>query len=209
MNEARRLFHSNGPPTILVRSWQNNNPNLAVDIMLNGRYYNRAKMDKINDKLSTHYMMTSSNGNIFRVTGPLCGEFTGPGEFPTQRPVTRSFDVFLICVWINDWINNREPGDLRRYRAHSDVIVMTEYDEIKQLLMIKKYTCHACWQSTELSMPRKLITISIIPKEFFLDWFNAGNIVNNYTGNNDCGTSTVGRHFNIITLNCFMCKIPS
>ena len=29
------------------------------------------------------YMMTSSNGNIFRVTGPLCGEFTGPGEFPT------------------------------------------------------------------------------------------------------------------------------
>ena len=41
------------------------------------------------------YMMTSSNGNIFRVTGPLCGEFTGPGEFPTQRPVTRSFDVFF------------------------------------------------------------------------------------------------------------------
>ena len=38
-------------------------------------------------------MMTSSNGNIFRVTGPLCGEFTGAGEFPTQRPVTRSFDV--------------------------------------------------------------------------------------------------------------------
>ena len=40
-------------------------------------------------------MMTSSNGNIFRVTGTLCGEFTGPGEFPTQRPVTRSFDVFF------------------------------------------------------------------------------------------------------------------
>ena len=40
-------------------------------------------------------MMTSSNGNIFRVTGPLCGEFTGPGEFPTKRPVTRSFDVYF------------------------------------------------------------------------------------------------------------------
>ena len=39
--------------------------------------------------------MTSSNGNIFRVTDPLCGEFTGPGEFPTERPVTRSFDVFF------------------------------------------------------------------------------------------------------------------
>ena len=41
-------------------------------------------------------IMTSSNGNIFRVTGPLCGEFTGPGEFPTQRPVTRSFGVFFV-----------------------------------------------------------------------------------------------------------------
>ena len=43
----------------------------------------------------SHIMMTSSNGNIFRVTGPLCGEFTDPGEFPAQRPVTRSFDVFF------------------------------------------------------------------------------------------------------------------
>ena len=38
-------------------------------------------------------MMTSSNGNIFRVTGHFCGEFTG--EFPAQRPVTRSFGVFF------------------------------------------------------------------------------------------------------------------
>ena len=42
-----------------------------------------------------HNMMTSSNGTIFRVTGPLCGEFTGPCEFPAQWPVTRSFDVFF------------------------------------------------------------------------------------------------------------------
>ena len=30
----------------------------------------------------------------------------------------------LICIWINGWINNREAGDLRRYRARYDVIVM-------------------------------------------------------------------------------------
>ena len=30
----------------------------------------------------------------------------------------------LICVWINDWVNNREAGDLRRHLAHYDVIVM-------------------------------------------------------------------------------------
>ena len=40
-------------------------------------------------------MVTSPNGNIFRVTGHLCGEFTGPRWIPTQRPVTRSFDVYF------------------------------------------------------------------------------------------------------------------
>ena len=45
--------------------------------------------------MACRIMMTSSNGNIFRVSGPLCGEFNGPCEFPTQRPVTRSFDVFF------------------------------------------------------------------------------------------------------------------
>ena len=41
------------------------------------------------------FMMTSPNGNIFRVTGPLCGEFTGHRWIPSQRLVTRSFDVFF------------------------------------------------------------------------------------------------------------------
>ena len=119
-------------------------------------------------------MMTSSNGNIFRITDPLSGEFTGPGEFPAQRPVTQSFDVFFdlrpnkrltkpqaratpswwthnkccphsllpgIEYWYCQWgaksehhhqlggtnscgVNNREAGDLRRYRGHYDVNVM-------------------------------------------------------------------------------------
>ena len=54
-------------------------------------------------------MMTSSNGNIFRVTGPLCGEFTGPGEFPTQRPVTRSFDV-LFDLRLNKRLSKQPWG---------------------------------------------------------------------------------------------------
>ena len=53
--------------------------------------------------------MTSSNGNIFRVTGPLCGEFTGPGEIPTQRPVTRGFDVFLY-LRLNKWLSKQPRG---------------------------------------------------------------------------------------------------
>ena len=31
---------------------------------------------------------------------------------------------YLICVWINDWVNNHDAGDLRRHRAHHDVTVM-------------------------------------------------------------------------------------
>ena len=33
----------------------------------------------------------------------------------------------LICTRINDWVNNREAGDLRRHQAHCDVIVMCSY----------------------------------------------------------------------------------
>ena len=42
------------------------------------------------------YMMTSSNGNIFQVTGPLCGEFTGHRWVPH----TKASDVELWCfLW--------------------------------------------------------------------------------------------------------------
>ena len=70
-----------------------------------------------------HNMMTSSNGNLFRVTGPLCGEFTGdrsPVNSPHKGQWHGALMFSLICVWIN----NREAGDLRRYRTHYDAIVM-------------------------------------------------------------------------------------
>ena len=67
---------------------------------------------------STIRMMTPSNGNIFRVTCPLWGESTGQ-----QRPVTRSFDVFMEA-WTNGWANNQDACDYRRHRAHYDVTIM-------------------------------------------------------------------------------------
>ena len=39
-------------------------------------------------------MMTSSNGNIFCVTGPLCGEFTGHRWIP----LTKASDAELWCI---------------------------------------------------------------------------------------------------------------
>ena len=41
------------------------------------------------------FMMTSSNGNIFRITGPLSGEFTDHRWIPLTKPVTRSFGIFF------------------------------------------------------------------------------------------------------------------
>ena len=33
----------------------------------------------------------------------------------------------LIFDWINSWVNNGEAGDLRRHRAHYDVIIMEQF----------------------------------------------------------------------------------
>ena len=50
----------------------------------------------------------------FSASLAICaGNSPVPCEFRAQKPVTQSFDV-----------NNGEAGDLRRYRAHYDVIVM-------------------------------------------------------------------------------------
>ena len=46
------------------------------------------------------------------VNSPLKGQWRGALLFS------------LICARINDWINNREAGDLRRHCVHYDVIVM-------------------------------------------------------------------------------------
>ena len=64
--------------------------------------------------------------NIFRVPGPVCGEFTGHWWIPrTKASDAELWCFFFICAWINGWANTREAGDLRCHRAYYDVIVMT------------------------------------------------------------------------------------
>ena len=53
------------------------------------------------------FMMTSSNGNIFRVISPMWGEFTGC--FPPHKGQWRGALMLpLICAWTNGWVNNLE-----------------------------------------------------------------------------------------------------
>ena len=44
---------------------------------------------------SGDFMMTSSNGNIFRIFRLCVGNSPVTGEFPSQRPVMWNFDVFF------------------------------------------------------------------------------------------------------------------
>ena len=86
-------------------------------------------------------MIASWNGSIFRVTGPLCGQFTGHRWIPltkaSEAELWCTLMFSLICSWINAWVNNREAGDLRRHLDHYDVIVMA-----KKWAMMKSLT----WQ---------------------------------------------------------------
>ena len=82
-------------------------------------------------------VMTSSNENIFRVTGHLCGEFTGPVNSPHKGQWRGALMFSLICTRIKGWINNVKAGDLRRYRTHYDAIVM----QATYLLCDNSYCC--------------------------------------------------------------------
>ena len=67
----------------------------------------------------------------FSVSLALCvGNSPVTGEFPAQKPVTRSFNVFFDLK-IKGWVNNGEAGDSRRNGAHYDVSVMEASDYCK------------------------------------------------------------------------------
>ena len=52
------------------------------------------------------------------------GIHRSPVNSPHKGQWRRALMFSLICTWINGWVNNGESGDLRRHRAHHDVIVM-------------------------------------------------------------------------------------
>ena len=81
-------------------------------------------------------MMTSSNGNIFRVTGLYCGEITGHRWIPLTNPVTRSFDV-VFDLHLNKHLSKQSSGwwfETSSYSLlhHRNDVVM------KQIILINK-----------------------------------------------------------------------
>ena len=70
------------------------------------------------------FMMTLSKGNISALLSLCAGNSPSPVNSPHKGQWRGALMFSLICFRINDWANNREAGDLRRNRAHYDVIVM-------------------------------------------------------------------------------------
>ena len=53
-------------------------------------------------------IMTSPNEKFSALLAFREGNSPVTGEFPSQKPVTRSFDIFLIWAWTNGWANNQD-----------------------------------------------------------------------------------------------------
>ena len=84
------------------------------------------------------FMMTSSNGNTFRVTGRMCGNSLVTGDFPSQRPVTRSFDVFfdlrlnkqLSKQWRRRWFKTPSCSLWRHCNVWKFLFIYWNFNEI-------------------------------------------------------------------------------
>ena len=86
----------------------NSTSNLGIETWLH--YYGHDDVTK--RKLFPRYWSFVRGIHRSPVNSPHKGQWRGALMFS------------LICAWINGWVNNREAGDLRRQRAHYDVIIM-------------------------------------------------------------------------------------
>ena len=89
----------------------------------------------------------------------------------------------LICAWTNDGVNNWAIGDLRRHRAHYDVIVMVFHS----LIIITFYSlrsgilralriraCKRFWNSLELFYRSKIWLVTL--EKLLLSLYTLRNI---------------------------------
>ena len=87
------------------------------------------------------------------------GNLPVPVNSPHKGQWRATFMFSLMCAWINRWVNNREAGDLRRHRAHYDVIVMSRITCLQ--------VCHQHYGKTKYTQ----------------QWQHVGNLGFHLTGN--------------------------
>ena len=87
-----------------------------------------------------------------------------PVNFPHKGQRRGALMFSLIYAWINDWVNNREAGDLRRQHGHYDVIVMYIISQLSNhlncvqstsvthtvVICAKLTKCNRCYEGIEI-----------------------------------------------------------
>ena len=83
---------------------------------------------------------------LFPRCWPYCGEFAGHRWIHLTKDSDAELWYFLWSArWINGWLNNRETGDLRRHRAHYDVIVMENGYSLPPISWQTCVNIASCW----------------------------------------------------------------
>ena len=105
------------------RGLSDNKPTL-FQLMTLRRAYDRPLLDICATK--SHWTWWRHQMETFSALLAICaGNSPVPVNSPHKGQWREALMIPLIWAWINDWANNREAGDLRRHRAHYDVIVMS------------------------------------------------------------------------------------
>ena len=92
-------------------------------------HMNDRRRANIRNVLLSSSLSSSSSSSSYSMTTWSNGHFSAllaiwPVNSLRKSQWRRAWMFSLICAWINGWVNNSEAGDLRRHRAHYDVIVM-------------------------------------------------------------------------------------
>ena len=74
---------------------------------------------------SSHYIALEFDGRLDCIAAE--SQTPATSEFPHKGQWHGALMFSLICTWMEDWVNNREAGDLGRHRAHYDVIIMSNH----------------------------------------------------------------------------------
>ena len=129
------------------------------------------RMGMYNEELKGQHMMTSSNGNIYALLDICAGNSPVTGEFPTQRPVTRSFYVFfdlrmnkrLSKQWWGWWFETPSRPLWRHCNEHEKEQFISDINEVQRAIIpgkkIKRDTENlmlSLWRNFHYWLHRKL-----------------------------------------------------
>ena len=87
------------------------------------------------------------------------GIHRSPVNSPHKGQWRRAFMFSLICARVYRWVNNREAGDLRRYRAPYDVMVMWFSASMSWRLNVNIQGAESIWRCHLTSIGNPIVQI--------------------------------------------------